>query len=72
MVKIEEYNVLSGRTMTKPPMSRSSYDTIFRFQITDGLALDSPHNTIFFINWYSFTKKKIQAIYITKTYEYVR
>ena len=58
MVKIEEYNVLSGRTMTKPPMSRSSYDTIFRFQITDGLALDSPHNTNFFINWYSFTKKE--------------
>ena len=45
MVKIEEYNVLSGRTMTKPPMSRSSCDTIFLFQITDGLALDSPHNT---------------------------
>ena len=47
MVKIEEYNVLSGRTMTKPPMSRSSCDTIFLFQITDGLALDSPHNTKF-------------------------
>ena len=45
MVKIEEYNVLSGRTMTKPPMSRSSCDTIFLFQINDGLALDSPHNT---------------------------
>ena len=45
MVKIEGYNVLSGRTMTKPSMSRSSYDTIFLFQITDGLALDSPHNT---------------------------
>ena len=33
--------------MTKPPMSRSSYDTNFLFQITDGLALDSPHNTKF-------------------------
>ena len=33
--------------MTKPPMSRSSYDTIFLFQITDGDALDSPHNTKF-------------------------
>ena len=31
--------------MTKPPMSRSSCDTIFLFQINDGLALDSPHNT---------------------------
>ena len=47
MVKIEEYNVLSGRTMTKPSMSRSSYDTIFLFQITDGLALASPHITKF-------------------------
>ena len=72
MVKIEEYNVLSGRTMTKPPMSRSSYDTIFLFQITDGLALDSPHNTNFSLIGILLQKKKIQSIYITKTYEYVR
>ena len=47
MVKIDEYNVLLGRTMTKPLMSRSSYVTIFLFQITDGLALASPHITKF-------------------------
>ena len=47
MVKIDEYKDLSGRTMTKPLMFRSSYVTIFLFQITDGLALASPHITKF-------------------------
>ena len=58
VVKIEEYNVLSGRTMTKPPMSRSNYVTIFLFQITDGLALASPHITKFSLIGVLLKKRK--------------
>ena len=71
MVKIDECNILLGRTMTKPPMSRSNYVTIFLFQITDRLALASPHITKFSLIGI-LLKKKIQSIYITKTYKYVR
>ena len=71
MVKIEEYKVLSGRTMTKPPMSRSSYITIFFFPNMRRLALASPLSTR--VSLIGDIKRKENTITIhRKTYEYVK